>query len=184
MDEGAPPLAVLGLKLVAAGVLLAGLAGLGAWSLSNQPALAAEVIEPSHVSALHDQRTWLPPTPSVRAPRAAGSDSIAHPHKKKGQNKPAAPKRSPGLTEDGKVILNRASADDFTRLPGVGRKRAEAIIKLRTRLKRFRRVTDLLRVRGIGVRSLKRIRPMVVVDPPKAPAEDPAKDQAAQTPHS
>ena len=34
---------------------------------------------------------------------------------------------------------------------------------------RFRRVRDLLRVRGIGYRTLKRIEPLVVLDPPAAP---------------
>jgi len=74
----------------------------------------------------------------------------------------------PGSTPDGKVILNTAGIDDLMRLPGIGRRRAEAIIELRTRLKRFRRAQDLLRIRGIGPRSLKRMMPHFVLDPPKA----------------
>ena len=81
----------------------------------------------------------------------------------------AAP--GPGITADGKVILNAASADELTRLPGIGKRRAEAIVELRTRLKRFRRVQDLLRVKGIGPRSLKRLMPHMVLDTP-APAAD------------
>lgn len=80
---------------------------------------------------------------------------------------------APGLTSDGKVILNVASAEVLTRLPGVGVRRAQAIIQLRERLKRFRRTSDLLRVRGIGVRSLKRMLPHLVLDPPKAEAPPP-----------
>jgi competence protein ComEA len=76
----------------------------------------------------------------------------------------------PGLTPDGKVILNTAGVDDLMRLPGIGQRRAEAIIELRTRLKRFRRAQDLLRVRGIGPRSLKRLMPHFVLDPPKPPS--------------
>jgi competence protein ComEA len=76
---------------------------------------------------------------------------------------------APGVTEDGRVILNTATAIELTRLPGVGPKRAEAIVQLRNRLKRFRRTTDLLRVRGIGVRTLKKMLPHLVLDPP-APA--------------
>ena len=83
----------------------------------------------------------------------------------------AGPAAAPGITADGKVILNAASADDLTRLPGVGKRRAEAIVELRTRLKRFRRVHDLLRVKGIGPRSLKRLMPHMVLDAP-APAAD------------
>ncbi len=82
--------------------------------------------------------------------------------------------RESGVTADGKVILNAASADELTRLPGVGKRRAEAIVELRTRLKRFRRVQDLLRVKGIGPRSLKRLMPHMVLDEP-APAADAGK---------
>jgi competence protein ComEA len=88
---------------------------------------------------------------------------------------------APGLTEDGKVILNVAGAEALTRLPGVGARRAEAIVKLRQRLKRFRRPSDLLRVRGIGVRSLKRMLPHLVLDPPAEPKPDDAKKPPART---
>jgi competence protein ComEA len=73
---------------------------------------------------------------------------------------------SAGLTADGKVILNLASAAELTKLPGVGMKRAEAIVALRIKLKRFRQPTDLLRVKGIGPRGLKRMLPHLVLDPP------------------
>lgn len=77
-----------------------------------------------------------------------------------------SPSSGPGVTPDGKVILNLASAEELTRLPGVGPKRAEAIVALRTKLKRFRQVTDLLRVKGIGPRGLKRMLPHLVLDRP------------------
>ena len=71
-----------------------------------------------------------------------------------------------GITKDGKVILNVADVGELTRLPGVGRKRAEAIVQLRTRLGRLRKTTDLLRVKGIGVKTLKKMLPYLVLDPP------------------
>ncbi len=74
---------------------------------------------------------------------------------------------SSGMTEDGKVILNLASVADLRHLPGVGQKRADAILALRTRLGHFKQVNDLLRVKGIGVRGLKKILPHVVLDAPK-----------------
>lgn len=67
------------------------------------------------------------------------------------------------------VVLNTASAEELQSLPGVGPKRAEAILALRTRIGRFRRVEDLLRVKGIGHASLRRLKPRVVVDPAPAP---------------
>ncbi|WP_437286739.1 ComEA family DNA-binding protein [Sorangium sp. So ce406] len=71
-----------------------------------------------------------------------------------------------GVTADGKVVLNLATEADLMRLPGVGPAKAAAILALRARMKRFRKVDDLLRVKGLGRRSLKRLRPLVLVDPP------------------
>ncbi|MBI4703118.1 MAG: helix-hairpin-helix domain-containing protein [Deltaproteobacteria bacterium] len=75
----------------------------------------------------------------------------------------------PPVTEDGRVVLNLAGKADLDRLPGIGEKRAQAIIALRHKLGRFRRPSDLLRIRGIGRRVLARIEPLVVVDAPSEP---------------
>jgi len=84
-----------------------------------------------------------------------------------GGTPPGSGAPSPGLTADGKVILNRADASDLRRLPGVGPKRAEAIVALRAKLGgRFKRVSDLLRVKGIGPKGLKKLEPHVVLDEP------------------
>jgi competence protein ComEA len=69
-----------------------------------------------------------------------------------------------GITPDGKVILNVASAEELTKLPGVGMKRAQAIVTLRAKLKRFKSATELLRVKGIGPRGLQRMLPHLVLD--------------------
>lgn len=71
---------------------------------------------------------------------------------------------APGIAADGKVILNLATEDDLRHLPGVGATRARAILALRTRLKRFGRVEDLLKVKGFGRRTMARLRPLVRVD--------------------
>lgn len=71
-----------------------------------------------------------------------------------------------GVTGDGKVVLNLATEAEMRRLPGVGPAKAKAIVALRTKLKRFRKLEDLLRVKGLGRRSLKRLRPLVLIDPP------------------
>jgi len=70
------------------------------------------------------------------------------------------------------VILNTAAADDLRRLPGIGQKRADAILALRAHLGRFRAVEDLLKVKGIGRATLKRLRPLVRLDSPAAPSPD------------
>ena len=68
------------------------------------------------------------------------------------------------------VYLNQASIDELRRLPGVGPKRAEAILVLRQRLGRFQRVEDLLRVKGVGRGAVKKWRPLVRLDAPPAPS--------------
>lgn len=70
-------------------------------------------------------------------------------------------------TPDDPVFLNTATTEDLRRLPGIGEKRATSIVALRTRLGgRFHAVEDLLKVKGIGRTSLKRLRPLVRLDPP------------------
>jgi competence protein ComEA len=69
---------------------------------------------------------------------------------------------------DGRIILNVAGEDELTKLPGIGPSRARAILALRQRLSKFRAVEDLLRVKGIGRKTLRRIKPNVVLDRPPA----------------
>jgi competence protein ComEA len=79
----------------------------------------------------------------------------------------ASARASPGAgaaASEARVVLNRASAAELQRLPGVGAKRAEAILQLRQRLGRFRKPSDLLRVKGIGPRTLERMSPYLVLD--------------------
>jgi competence protein ComEA len=71
-----------------------------------------------------------------------------------------------GLLADGRVILNAASEAELTKLPGIGPSRARAILALRQRLTKFRAVEDLLRIKGIGRKMLRRLRPNVVLDRP------------------
>ncbi len=77
-----------------------------------------------------------------------------------------------GLTSDGKVILNRATLADLRKLPGIGQKRAQAILDLRTKLGgRFKRITELLRVKGIGPKRLEKLKDKMVLDPPAEEAK-------------
>lgn len=64
------------------------------------------------------------------------------------------------------ININTATAAELERLPGIGPSRARAILALRDRLGRFRRVEQLLRVRGIGRRTFRTLRPLVTVDGP------------------
>lgn len=63
------------------------------------------------------------------------------------------------------VELNSASKAELTNLPRVGEKLAERIIERREELGGFRSVDDLLGVKGIGEKTLDKMRPFCVVAP-------------------
>lgn len=63
------------------------------------------------------------------------------------------------------VDLNSASKAELTNLPRVGEKLAERIIERREELGGFRSVDDLLGVKGIGEKTLDKMRPHCVVAP-------------------
>jgi len=81
---------------------------------------------------------------------------------------PVTESASPGeaVLPDGRIVLNLASEAELTKLPGIGPSRARAILTLRQRLTKFRAVEDLLRIKGIGRKMLRRLRPSVVLDRP------------------
>lgn len=79
----------------------------------------------------------------------------------------SAPAPSSAFLPDGRLVLNEASAVEIDKLPGIGLKKAEAIVALRTKLGgKFRRLEDLMRVRGIKRKALERLRPHLVLDRP------------------
>ncbi len=59
--------------------------------------------------------------------------------------------------------INRASVDDFASLPGIGPKLAQRIVAYRQKHGPFRRVEDLLAIRGIGHKKWRKIRPYLRV---------------------
>jgi competence protein ComEA len=63
----------------------------------------------------------------------------------------------------GPVNLNSATAEQLDALPGIGPSTARAIIEWRTQHGRFKRVDDLLNVRGIGPAKLDALRSQVRV---------------------
>jgi competence protein ComEA len=64
-----------------------------------------------------------------------------------------------------KLDLNRASAQEFDELPGIGPVLAERIVLYRKSGKTFRTVDDLRAVKGIGKKKFDRIRALVTVTP-------------------
>ena len=74
---------------------------------------------------------------------------------------PALAAKKP-LAAGERIDVNRASVVELMRLPGVGRKKAEAIAAHRTRAP-YRRLEDLLSVKGISPGWLEKQRPHLAV---------------------
>ena len=91
-----------------------------------------------------------------------GAALMSHPQHIRAQ----AAKSSLPAAESGVVNLNTASSEELERLPGIGPSRAKAILELRARMKRFARIEDLLRVKGIGRATFRRLRQHVTVEGP------------------
>jgi comEA protein len=66
------------------------------------------------------------------------------------------------------VSLNSASAEELQQVPGIGPATAKSIINFREKSGPFRRVEDLLAIRGISKQALERMRPYVTVSAPEA----------------
>jgi competence protein ComEA len=160
-------LALLGLSVVGALSMVTGVGGARASpsaittpSAGLQPLSSAQALLPS--AALPGAS---PPPTSGNG--SGNNGSIAN---GSGNNGVGPTEGCPSILPDGRIVLNRAGLDELRKIPGVGPKRGAAILALRDKLKRFRRPTDLLRVRGIGAKSLSRMQPLFVVDdPPGSP---------------
>ena len=71
------------------------------------------------------------------------------------------------------INLNTATVDQLETLPGIGRKTAERIIEYRTKAGSFKRIEELMNVKGIGEKSFLKLKPLIAVQPrtDKAPGE-------------
>ncbi|MBI1823523.1 MAG: helix-hairpin-helix domain-containing protein [Nitrospirae bacterium] len=63
-----------------------------------------------------------------------------------------------------KLDLNRASLEEFKRLPGVGEKTAERILEFRRKHGTFHAIEELMAVRGIGTLKFEKMKSFITVD--------------------
>jgi competence protein ComEA len=66
------------------------------------------------------------------------------------------------------VDLNTATAAQLETLPGIGARTAERIIEYREKNGGFKKVEELMNVRGVGEKSFLKLKPLVTVTPPKS----------------
>jgi competence protein ComEA len=76
-----------------------------------------------------------------------------------------APKPAPA--EPLVLNLNSATATELEKLPGVGPATAARIVEYRQKNGAFKKIEDLMNVRGIGEKTFLSLKPLITVAPPK-----------------
>ena len=103
---------------------------------------------------------------------ALGALIAAAPSDVAAQEKATKPKAAPSVTTP--VNLNTATVSDLQALPGVGVATARLIIEHREKNGGFKKVEELMNIKGIGEKSFLKLKPMVTVAPQKAERQDDA----------
>ena len=76
----------------------------------------------------------------------------------------ASPLQNPApAVEKAALNLNAATLDQLETLPGIGRKVAERILEYRAKSGGFKKIEELMNVKGIGEKSFLRIKDRITV---------------------
>jgi competence protein ComEA len=81
------------------------------------------------------------------------------------QAKPAAAK--PASAPAAVVNINTASAAEFEALPGIGAKTAARIVEYRQKNGPFKKVEELMNIRGLGEKNFLKLKAQLTVGTPK-----------------
>ena len=77
------------------------------------------------------------------------------------QGKPAAAPSKPAPTAP--ININTATASDFEALPGVGATTAARIVEYRQKNGPFKKIEELMNVRGLGEKNFLKLKPQLTV---------------------
>jgi comEA protein len=86
------------------------------------------------------------------------------------QDKPAA-KAKTAAAPSAPINLNTATVQQLEALPGVGARTAQLIVEHRQKNGGFKKVEELMNIKGIGEKSFLKLKPMVTVTPEKSGSE-------------
>jgi competence protein ComEA len=91
---------------------------------------------------------------------------------------PAAPQKtkvSKTAAPSGPVNLNTATVAQLDGLPGVGRSTAQRIVDYRQKNGSFKKIEELMNVKGIGEKSFLKLKPLITVGGDRAENAAPQK---------
>ena len=95
----------------------------------------------------------------------------AHPRAQAAQT--AAPARTEAKPAPATINLNTATAAELEKLPGIGQKVAARIVEYRQKNGPFKKIEELMNVRGVGEKNFLKLKPQITVG--DAPAKASAK---------
>ena len=78
-----------------------------------------------------------------------------------GQAKSTGAKRAAAITTP--ININTATAAQLETLPGIGARTAQAIVEQRQKSGSFKKIEELMNVKGIGEKGFLKLKPMVTV---------------------
>lgn len=96
----------------------------------------------------------------VQTPNIAGKQTSAG--DKAVAAKEATELSASAASQEGKVNVNTAGVKELMDLPGIGEKKAQAIMDYRNRVGTFRSLSDLGKVKGIGPKILEKLKALVI----------------------
>ena len=83
-----------------------------------------------------------------------------------------APAKAKAAAPSAPINLNTATVQQLEALPGVGSRTAQLIVEHRQKNGGFKKVEELMNIKGIGEKSFLKLKPMVTVTPPEKSGSD------------